>query len=58
MIYVDGSGKLKITVSLPAQESSTSIFTPEVKHKFMQAIGREDKPQQPTQDSMWRHRVS
>jgi hypothetical protein len=39
LIYLDNTGKLKVAESPSIQEQSRSVFTPEVRERFLEILG-------------------
>ena len=39
LIYLDGSGKLKVSESSSIREQNGTVFTPDVRERFLEVLG-------------------
>lgn len=52
MIYLDNMGRLKVTESPSIQEQNGTVFTPEVRERFLEILGAKVGYQPPMVRSM------
>ncbi|KAK9588383.1 hypothetical protein V6Z90_005469 [Aspergillus fumigatus] len=52
MIYLDNMGRLKVTESPSIQEQNGTVFTPEVRERFLEILGAKIGYQRPMVRSM------
>lgn len=53
LIYLDGSGKLKVSESSSIREQNGTVFTPEVRERFLEVLGARIGYHKPMLRSMW-----